>query len=117
MHPSIANCTSGGGPGILQKVRQVVTKLNNDPVLYRLFLGSFKGLGFRRCAEYLNQAVGDQFFLSVFQLPDRKTEVVRIARRAVVVGVTVRRRPIRIPPAQAAGSGAHASNSQWPSVG
>src|SRR5215472_18066492 len=83
----------------------------------RLFSGSRKRLGFGSSAEYLNQAVGDQLFLSVFQLPDRKTEAVRVAPRALAVGVTVPGGSIRTPPTQAARSGAHAANSERPSVG
>jgi len=48
-----------------------------------------------------------RFILAIFELPDRKTEAVRIARRAMMAGVCVSGAPIRIPAAHAACSGAH----------
>ena len=80
-------------------------------------LASLEKLGIGRSAEDLNQTVGDQFILAIFELPDRKTEAIRIARRAMMAGVCISGTPVRIPAAHTGCSGAHATDPKGPGVG
>ena len=88
------------------RVHQLATEYNLVVVV------SFERLGLWSCAEDLDQAVGDHLVLAVLELPDSKSEAVRIARMAMMAAVIVTGRRVRIASAHSAGTGAHAANTR-----